>query len=399
MDRLDLIYNRLKFYTLGSDIVSLLTVFGCAIRLPTYCLCDVTLRVELRWLLFGYRRRFSRSGCQLASESVLGSGNSFDDSDGDITRTKSADLGQLVVQAVKKKGRDESQEEHELRRKLLLITRKSITGNQSKASMNGAFSQLAKAAVAQEKKQTRESREKMNLEPEGLEESMNSLQEPMKVQRNNPKAKINGTFSQLAKAAVAQERKETRELSKKTKVEPEGMEEPSDALQESIKVTDKSICSADNSSKKTLCATAPELQMLGKEIRLHERHREAIKGAVFGLFDMAEANPNQEISIASEYRNKEDCNNPSVLGSSDANTSGDEFTPFADAFSGERNPNLMRKDAVNFMEWNLDSDSETCNEFESEEKSCRMFLDQRKMEELSGCPRRSNRASQVFKVL
>ena len=39
------------FYTFSSDIVSLFTVVSCAIRLPTYCLCDITFRKELRWMI------------------------------------------------------------------------------------------------------------------------------------------------------------------------------------------------------------------------------------------------------------------------------------------------------------------------------------------------------------
>ena len=40
-----------RFYTLATDIISILTVVACAIRLPTYCICDITFRKELWFMM------------------------------------------------------------------------------------------------------------------------------------------------------------------------------------------------------------------------------------------------------------------------------------------------------------------------------------------------------------
>ena len=59
-----------RFYTHASDITSLLSVFSCAIRLPTYWLCDVTFRKELRWAFCHRRHRQTRKSRSYSQASM-----------------------------------------------------------------------------------------------------------------------------------------------------------------------------------------------------------------------------------------------------------------------------------------------------------------------------------------
>ena len=138
LDRKTLLTTQLKFYTYASDIISVLAVFSCAIRLPTYIICDVTFRKEIQWILCGYSRRFSRDimrkreieNSRIRSESIvsdnslsishlppknaLRSENYCTDSNSTLNteRRESIDLGGLMMRALLKKQYEKAQAEH-----------------------------------------------------------------------------------------------------------------------------------------------------------------------------------------------------------------------------------------------------------------------------------------------
>ena len=51
VNKLDLILNHGKFYSLSVDVVSLLTVVASASRLPAYCFCNPAIQFELTAIL------------------------------------------------------------------------------------------------------------------------------------------------------------------------------------------------------------------------------------------------------------------------------------------------------------------------------------------------------------